>query len=114
MNGFVGFNNPDSEKVYSITLSDGTKISGLRLNGNNFVSSVPITKEIFEGKLFDVVISDNEGYEEKHDRMTLAQIAQYGGDDYYFILLDVTPEQIRQEKLRADIDYIAMMAEVDL
>ena len=36
------------DKTYSITLADGTVIDDLKLNGNNFISKSPITKEIFE------------------------------------------------------------------
>ena len=33
------------DKTYSITLADGTVIDDLKLNGNNFISKSPITKE---------------------------------------------------------------------
>ena len=36
-------------KKYSITLADGTVISDLRLNGNNYISETPLTPELFDG-----------------------------------------------------------------
>lgn len=43
------------EKSWKITLSDGTQLKDLRLNGNNFVSQKEITEDIFKGKLSKVV-----------------------------------------------------------
>ena len=34
------------EKIYKITLADGTEIRNLRLNGNNFISDTPVAAEI--------------------------------------------------------------------
>ena len=39
------------EEMYTITLSDGSTIEHLRLNGNNFISRIEVTEEDFEGKL---------------------------------------------------------------
>lgn len=35
------------EKIYTITLADGTSIENLRLNGNNYISTEPINAAIF-------------------------------------------------------------------
>ena len=102
----------EENKVYTITLADGTVISNLTMNGNNFVSETQITSDIFEDNLFEVTISDGE-YEEVHENMELVQIAQYG-DDYYFVLRDLTPAEMEKLSIRADIEYIAMMAGIEL
>lgn len=101
----------EQEKIYNIRLADGTLISGLRLNGNNFVSMVPIEESLFEGRLSKVVISDGET-ETEYGPMKLIQIAKYG-QEYYFILAEMTREEIEKAKLRADIDYIAMMTDTE-
>lgn len=41
------------DKIYKITLSDGTVLDNLRLNGNNFISS----SEIDESVLTEIVRS---------------------------------------------------------
>ena len=46
------------DKKYTITLNDGTKIENLRLNGNNFISAAPVTKNMFDGNCSEVTISD--------------------------------------------------------
>ena len=63
------------DKTYSITLADGTVIDDLKLNGNNFISKSPITKEIFEDCCSPVVISDGET-EVVHDNMELVQLTR--------------------------------------
>lgn len=101
-----------NENLYKITLADGTEISGLRMNGNNFISSAKLTEDIFEDNLSSVVISDGTNKEE-HGQMELVQITTTG-DEYWFVLRDVTPDELYLAKLRADIDYVGMMADVDI
>lgn len=45
------------DKIYKITLTDGTVINDLKLNGNNFISSTEIEESIFDGNLLTVTIS---------------------------------------------------------
>lgn len=56
------------EKVYSITLADGTILDDLKLNGNNYVSQKEIKEEAFQDNLYSVTISDGEK-EEIHTNM---------------------------------------------
>ncbi len=100
------------EKVYKITLADGTKIENLVLNGNNFISGKEITREMFENNLSPVTISDGET-DEIHDNMALVQITDMNGKKA-FILRDISEDELREIKNRADIEYIAMMASIDL
>lgn len=102
---------PEPEKIYSVTLADGTVISDLHLNGNNFVSQEPITESIFDGSLSEVIINDGE-IDEVHTNMELIQITQMG-DEYWFILADIPKERLVRDQMRADIDYIAMMTDVE-
>ena len=48
------------EKIYSVTLADGSTIDNLTLNGNNYVSKTKIDKSIFDGNCHSVMISDGE------------------------------------------------------
>lgn len=100
------------DKVYSITLADGTEIAGLKLNGNNFVSLVEVSADTFEDNTYPVIISDGETAEE-HPYMTLVQVTQMG-EEWWFILRDLSQEELRDAKVRADIDYIALMTDVDI
>ena len=100
------------DKTYRITLADGTEIAGLRLNGNNYISATSITAEMFDGNCAPVVINDGEN-DEIHENMELVQITHMT-DGYWFILRDLTETELEQLRIRADIEYIAMMAGVDL
>ena len=100
------------EKIYTITLKDGTQIENLRMNGNNFISQEQINPEIFDGNLEKVTINDGEN-DEVHENMGLVQVTQMG-DEYWFILRDIPASEIANEKLRSDLDYLAMMTDVEI
>lgn len=70
---------------YSVTLSDGTKLDGLVLNGNNFVSHSKLTEGNFQDKLSKVTITDDSGKSTEYTDMVLIQVTQVG-DESWFIL----------------------------
>jgi len=100
------------EKIYTILLSDGTEISNLRLNGNNYISESIIVKESFSSNCSPVIINDGE-HEEVHENMELVQITNVAGN-YWFILRDISSEELAKIKIQSDIEYIAMMTGVEL
>lgn len=71
--------------AYSVTLSDGTKLDNLALNGNNFVSSAKVTEADFKDKLSKVTITDDDGKTKDYTDMVLVQVTQMG-DESWFIL----------------------------
>ena len=103
---------PEPEKLYTVTLSDGTELSDLHLNGNNFVSDTPVSREQFEYNCSPVTISDGE-FSETHENMECIQVMQMP-DGWYFILQDISPDELWKRKVTADMQYISMMTEVEL
>lgn len=101
-----------SEKKYKVTLSDGTVIDNLKLNGNNFISNEIIDPMLFNGNCSPVVISEGIN-EEIHDNMEVVQITQVNGD-YWFVLRDIAISELKQLKLQSDIEYVAMMTGIEL
>lgn len=99
-------------KTYSITLADGTVIGDLKLNGNNFISKTKVSHDTFADNCSPVTISDGE-VEEVHDNMELVQITEMG-DDYWFVLRDISKAEMEKIKMQSDIEYIAMMSGVEL
>lgn len=93
--------------AYSVTLSDGTKLDNLALNGNNFVSALEVTEDTFKGKLSKVTIVDEDGKSTEHGEMELVQVAHYA-DGYYFILVDKVATETEQ-LAKAIADLTAMM-----
>lgn len=100
------------EKNYKITLADGTELSNLTMNGNNFISEATIDPGIFQSNCFPVVISDGE-HDETHENMELVQVTEVNGQSW-FVLRDMTPKELEQAKIKSDIEYLAMMCDVDL
>mgnify|MGYP005756099681 CR=1 FL=1 len=99
--------------VYKITLADGTVIENLKLNGNNFISSTEIKEETFEGNCSPVTIN-NGTVDDVHENMELVQITKNKAGEYWFVLRDITSEELEKIKMQSDIEYVAMMSGVEL
>lgn len=96
--------------MYEIELADGTKLTGLRLNGNNFVSDTPIDSSVFEDNLGQVVITGSDGTTEYED-MKLIQNKQYG-DEWWFVLAEKTVAEKDRDmvlNLLADLTEIVLL-----
>jgi len=90
-----------------IELADGTKLTNLRTNGNNFVSDTPIEDSVFEGNLSTVKITTPEAVEEYRD-LKLVQNRQFGAE-YMFILAEKTPAEKEREELMQLLADIAKL-----
>ena len=104
------------EKSWKITLSDGTTLEDLSLNGNVFTSSTEVTEDTFEGKLSSVTFEgtiDGVATTQTCENMELIQITQ-SDDKYSFSLREKSRDEIKQEELESEIDYLSMMTDVDL
>ncbi len=104
------------EKSWKITLADGTQLKDLRLNGNNFISETKITEKDFKGKLTKVIFEgkvEEKNFKQVCNNMELVQIAHYE-DGYYFVLREIPREEIEKLKMQSDIEYIAMMSNIDM
>lgn len=101
------------EKIYTITLADDTEITNLQKNGNNFISNESIDESIFSENCSPVIISDGESVE-THANMELVQITEQVPGEYWFVLRDVSSEEITRMKMQSDIEYVAMMSGVEL
>lgn len=100
------------ERAWKITLADGTSIDGLKLNGNNFISTTEVAKEMFEDNLSEVIIEGGDNTE-KHENMELVQISKMG-DEWWFILRDIPAEELERMALKAQLDYLSMMVDPEM
>lgn len=96
---------------WTIILDNGIMITDLTLNGNNFISKTEITESAFDGGLTHVVFKNGD-YEEHHENMELVQISQCNGE-WWFVLVEIPKTELERRKFRSDIDYIAMMSDID-
>ena len=85
--------------MYTMTLSDGTKLENLELNGNNWISKTKITDKDFEGKLVKVFATDGE-YTYDFNNAVLVQIMELD-NKYWFILREKTREEKIEESITA-------------
>lgn len=90
--------------AYSVTLSDGTKLDNLTLNGNNFISSVKMTEADFQGKLSKVTITDDNGKSKDYTDMVLVQVTQMG-DASWFILAEKAQDEVSE--LKAEVEKLS-------
>ena len=105
--------------MYKVTLSNGHIITGLRVNGNTFISSGEVTPEIFAGGLGRVVVScDGEETGDfpvsgvyEHCRLDLCRKV---GNEYWFVFAEMSREELERLQTQGNIDYIAMMTGVEL
>lgn len=105
--------------MWKISLFDGTTIDNLKLNGNNFIATEALTEETFAGKLNGVKIEctnddgDMFGLAGIHEHMRLDALRMIDGQ-CWFVLNDIPADEIKQTRLEANIEYLAMMTGVDL
>ena len=87
--------------MYTIKLNNGTIISNLVLNGNNFISDKIISDDIFTNNLDKVEISDGKSTQIYQDMMLVANRVIDGKS--WFILAEKTPEQKEKEEFENNI-----------
>ncbi len=92
---------------YTVTLSDGSKIENLTINGNNFVSKSKLTEAMFTNKLSKITINDGKT-DTEYSNMALVQVTQMG-DEYWFILREKTKEEKSEQEIT---DLQVALAEV--
>ena len=98
-----------------MVLSDGTIIENLRKNGDNYISASKLTADMFEGKLSEVTVktSDSEEVMENMENMDLVQITEMNGE-YWFVLRQFSETELAMAKMSSNIDFLAMMQDVEL
>lgn len=99
--------------IFTITLSDGTKLSNLSMSGNNFVSEEPITEETFENNLSKVTFETDDGHIFNEENLELANLSQYDGK-YYFFLKRIPKSELQIRRMESAMEYIAMMSDIEL
>lgn len=100
-------------KTYTITLADGTVLDNLKLNGDNFISNTTINADIFNENCSPVIISDGVN-SETHNNMEFVQVTEQEPGKYWFVLRELSASELARIKMQSDIDYVAMMAGIEL
>lgn len=97
--------------MYKITLSDGTQLENLELNGNNYIAQSEIADTVFDGNLGTVKISDGENEETFTDMVLLSNIVRDGKS--WLVLGQKSEEEKRQDAINQSFTDLQMaLAEV--
>ena len=78
--------------MYTITLADGKKLTGLEMNGTNYVSKEKVDETIFENNLSTVKISDGET-ETAYTDMVFIQQMEWADGTFYLAFREKTPQE---------------------
>lgn len=97
--------------------ADGVKLAeGLTLNGTNYVSKTEVDVSGLP-KVFKLTAKDSDGNTtEEIEHARLLQQVQYAWDDnkWYLAFAPVPEQEIMNAEFKANIDYLAMVADVDI
>lgn len=104
-----------TNKTYSL-FADGVKFAEkLTVNGNNYVSNSKVDTESLPD-VFKLEVKDSKDkITEVIDNARLLQQVQYTeGGEYYLAFSKVSKQEFLNDKLQSNIEYLAMMADVDI
>ena len=103
------------EKTFKIVLADGTEIKDLIQNGSNYVSKKKIDETVFEENCAPMSFVDSEGNETVFEHGEFIQQATYKGvEGYYLAFREKSEDELKAEMIQSQIDYLAMMTDVEL
>lgn len=93
----------------TLILADGLKIENLEVNGNCLLSETEIPDEL----LTDILLLTVTVGETTYENVTLARKWEDGGK-YWLALRQKTADEVREEKMKSMVEYIAMMSDVEV
>lgn len=105
--------NPIVEPIYMITLSDGTKLGNLHMNGTCYVADRDIPESVFLNNCSPVTIYDGTDTV-TYDHMVYQSLKQFEEGKFYFSLRELTSQELFEMRTNSNVEYIAMMSDVEL
>ena len=78
--------------MYTITLANGTKLTGLDMNGTNYVSKEKVDESIFKDNLSTMKVSDGET-ETTYTDMVFIQQMEWADGTFYLTFREKTKEE---------------------
>ena len=104
------------DKKYAL-YADGAKLAeGLTINGNNYVSKTEVDVSNLP-TVFKLTVKDNEGNTtEEFEYAKLLQQKQYAWDDnkFYLAFAPVSEQEIKNNEFQSNLNYLAMMNDLEL
>ena len=109
----------NENKIYELEIvgQHGTfTVTGLTMNGTNYVSESEVDTKNWP-EIFKLTAKDEDGnITEQFDHAKLLQQEQYAWDEgkNYLAFAPVPQQEIANAQLQSEIEYLAMMADIDL
>ncbi|MBO6292195.1 MAG: hypothetical protein J6N51_08070 [Selenomonas sp.] len=109
----------NEKKTYTLTIEGQNStitVENLTMNGTNYVSEAKVDTTAWP-PTFKLTAKDEEGtVTEALDHAKLIQQEQYAwdGGKWYLAFAPVSAQEIENAKLQSQLEYIAMMTDVDL
>ena len=109
----------NENKTYTLTIEGGSKTftaGNLTMNGTNYVSGSKVDTANWPA-VFKLTAKDNEGnVTEEYPYAKLLQQEQYAwdGGKFYLAFAPVSEQEIKNAELQANLEYIAMMSDIDI
>ena len=104
------------DKKYTLYV-DGVKFAeGLTINGNNYVSKTEVDVSNLPS-VFKFTAKDSKGnITEEFEYAKLLQQKQYAWDNnkFYLAFAPVSEQEIKNNEFKSNLQYLAMMADVDI
>jgi hypothetical protein len=106
-------------KTYTLTIeavNESFAVEDLSMNGNNYVSETEVDTSDWP-PVFTLTATDSDGNVTEHiEHAKLIQQECYAWDGgrYYLAFAAVSPQEIANADLQSQIEYLAMMSDIDL
>ena len=89
--------------MYTITLADGKKLTGLDINGTNFVSKEKVDETIFNNNLSTITVSDGKT-ETIYSDIVFIQQMEYNDGTFLLAFREKTKEEKLSEIITKNIN----------
>ena len=105
--------------MYTLTIEGKNKsftVENLDMNGTNYVSETQVDTSAWP-QTFRFTATDEEGnITEQYDHAKLIQQVSYDwdGGKRYLAFAPVSEQEIKNAEFRANLDFLAMMADIDI
>lgn len=103
-------------KTYTLKINGTPCAETFSMNGTNYVSETKVDTASWP-PMFSFEAADSDGNTtEQYDHAKLIQQEQYAWDGgrYYLAFAAVSPQEIANAELQSQIEYLAMMSDIDL
>lgn len=97
-----------------IILDNDKIIRNIRKEADQYITTEVLQESDFTGGLNKVLIVDDDGNEMEETNLGLISLYTNDNGETQFSLYKISKEDLRYAQTRSDIEYIAMMADVDL